>query len=124
MFQLSVERRPHAVADCTDGSAPADGQEAPVTCERDGGQWYRATESDHAYAQERGGLVITVNGAREQVDRATLRSAAPAAHRADDHELDRVLPPAGDGTGQQPVERGDLPPVGDGAPDNEVGASG
>ncbi|MFJ9636370.1 hypothetical protein [Streptomyces sp. NPDC101178] len=124
MLQLSAERRPHAVADCTDGSAPAGGQEALVTCERDGEQWYRATESGHAYAQEQDGLVITVSGAREQVDRATLRSAALAAHRADDHELDRVLPPAGDGSGQQPVERGDLPPVGDGAPDNEVGASG
>ncbi|MGA5469179.1 hypothetical protein ACPCUK_10155 [Streptomyces arboris] len=124
MLQLSVERRPHAVADCTDGSAPAGGQEPLVTCERDGEQWYRATESGHAYAQEQGDLVITVSGERERVDRATLRSAARAAHRADDHELDRVLPPAGDGSGRQPVERGDLPPVGDGAPNNGVGASG
>ncbi|KAB2588417.1 hypothetical protein [Streptomyces arboris] len=124
MLQLSVERRPHAVADCTDGSAPVGGQEPLVTCERDGEQWYRATESGHAYAQEQGDLVITVSGERERVDRATLRSAARAAHRADDHELDRVLPPAGDGSGRQPVERGDLPPVGDGAPNNGVGASG
>ncbi|MFT9669739.1 hypothetical protein ACMZ5F_21130 [Streptomyces rhizosphaericola] len=124
LFQLSVERRPHAVAECTGAAAPAGGTEPPETCERDGEHWYRATESDHAYARERSGLVITVSGAREKVDRATLRSAARAAHRADDHELDRVLPPAGGGSGQRPVERGDLPPVGDGAPDNEVGASG
>lgn len=123
VLQLSVERRPHAVADCTEASAPDGGQEPLVTCERDGEHWYRATESGHAYAREQGDLVITVSGAREQVDRATLRSAARAAHRADDHELDRLLPPGG-GSGPQPVERGDLPPVGDGAPNNGVGASG
>ncbi|WP_444971481.1 hypothetical protein [Streptomyces sp. SAI-25] len=124
LLQLSVERRPHAVADCTGAAVQSDGEKPLVTCERDGEHWYRATESDHAYAREQAGLVITVSGAREKVDRATLRSAARAAHRADGHELDRVLPPAGGGSGQQPVERGDLPPVGDGAPDNEVGASG
>ncbi|MFJ3596244.1 hypothetical protein ACIPRU_06945 [Streptomyces sp. NPDC090126] len=124
MLQLSVERRPHADADCTKDSAAASGQEPLVTCERDGEHWYRATESGHAYAREQGGLVVTVSGARETVDRATLRAAARAAHRADDRELDQVLPPAREGAGQQPVERGDLPPVGDGAPGNEVGASG
>ncbi|MFD4027585.1 hypothetical protein ACFWRV_29340 [Streptomyces sp. NPDC058576] len=123
-IQLSVERLPHGEADCTDGSAPAGGQEPLVTCERDGEQWYRATESGHAYAREQGGLVVTLSGPREEVDRATLRSAARAAHRADDYELDQVLPPAGEVAGRQPVERGDLPPVGDGAPNNEVGASG
>ncbi|MFI1932611.1 hypothetical protein [Streptomyces sp. NPDC020330] len=141
-LHLRVERRTHAGADCTKDPTPA-GDEGPlVTCERDGGQWYRATESGHAYAREKGGLVVTVSGAREEVDRATLRSAARAAHRADDHELDQVLPPAGEAPGQrpageapgdrpageapgeQPVERGDLPPVGDGAPNNDVGASG
>lgn len=123
-IQLSVERRPHAEADCTKSPAPAGGQEPLVTCERDGEQWYRATGSGHAYAREQGELVVTVSGTRAEVDRATLRSAARAAHRADDHELDRVLPSADEGPGQQPVERGDLPPVGDGAPNNDVGASG
>lgn len=123
-IQLRVERRAHAGADCTKDPAPAGGQEPLKTCERDGEQWYRATESGHAYAREQGGLVVTLSGAPEEVDRATLRSAARAAHRADDHELDQVLPPADEAGGRQPVERGDLPPVGDGAPDNEVGASG
>lgn len=123
-IQLSVERLPHADADCTDGPAAGSAQDPVVTCERDGGQWYRATESGHAYAQEQGDLVVTVSAAREEVDRAALRAAARAAHRADDHELDRVLPPADETSGRQPVERGDLPPVGDGAPNNDVGASG
>ncbi|MFD5204300.1 hypothetical protein ACFWM7_30090 [Streptomyces sp. NPDC058375] len=123
-IQLSVERLPHADADCTDGPAAGSDREPVVTCERDGEQWYRATESGHAYAQEQDDLVITVSGEREKVDRATLRSAARAAHRADDHELDQVLPSAEEASGRQPVERGDLPPEGDGAPNNEVGASG
>ncbi|MFD4020674.1 hypothetical protein [Streptomyces sindenensis] len=128
-IKLSVERLPHADADCTDGPAAGSEQEPLVTCERDGEQWYRATESGHAYAREQGDLVVTLSGERQEVDRATLRSAALAAHRADDYELDRVLPPAGEPAERQPVERqpverGDLPPVGDGAPNNEVGASG
>ncbi|MDQ0986903.1 hypothetical protein [Streptomyces sp. V2I9] len=123
-IQLSVERRPHAVADCTDAAAHPAGRKPPATCERDGGQWYSATESGHAYAREQGGLVVTLSGTRQEVDRATLRAAALAAHRADDRELDEVLPPAGPDSAERPVERGDLPPVGDGAPDNDVGTSG
>ncbi|MFG3405913.1 hypothetical protein [Streptomyces sp. NPDC048142] len=132
-IQLSVERRPHTETDCGDDPAPTGAPEPLVTCERDGEQWYRATESGHAYTQEQEGLVVSVRGKLAEVDRATLRVAARAAHRADDHELDRVLPPAdeapgqrppGEGPGQQPVERGDLPPVGDGAPNNDVGTSG
>ncbi|WP_097885571.1 hypothetical protein [Streptomyces sp. st140] len=123
-IRLSVERLPHADADCTDGPASGSAQEPLVACERDGEQWYRATESGHAYAREQGGLVVTLSGTRQEVDRATLRAAALAAHRADDYELDQVLPPAGEGAGRQPVERGDLPPVGDGAPNNDVGTSG
>lgn len=132
-IQLRVERRAHAGADCTKIPAPDGGQEPPATCERDGEQWYRSTESGHAYAREQGGLVVTVSGAPGEVDRATLRSAAQAAHRADDHELDQVLPPADEAAGRQPVEeaparqpveRGDLPPEGDGAPNNNVGVGG
>ncbi|MFF3531273.1 hypothetical protein ACFY2N_04435 [Streptomyces rubiginosohelvolus] len=123
-IRLSVERLPHADADCTDGPASGSTQEPLVTCERDGGQWYSATESGHAYAREQDGLVVTLSGTRQEVDRATLRAAARAAHRADDYELDQVLPPAGEAAGRAPVERGDLPTEGDGAPDNEVGASG
>ncbi|MFJ2111865.1 MULTISPECIES: hypothetical protein [unclassified Streptomyces] len=58
------------------------------------------------------------------MDRDTLRRAAGPARPANDAELDALLPertaPA------TPVERGDLSPVGDGAPDNRVpeGASG
>jgi hypothetical protein len=61
---------------------------------------------------------------RKTVNRDTLRRAAESAHRADDQELDAVLPELGADSTGRPVERGDLPPVGDGAPDNGVGVSG
>jgi hypothetical protein len=66
---------------------------------------------------------VRVNADIGTVDRATLRKAAEAAHAAGDAELDAVLPTERPGGGA-PVERGDLPPVGDGAPDNGVGAGG
>jgi hypothetical protein len=56
------------------------------------------------------------------VDRDTLRAAAKAAHLADDQELDEILPHQQ--ASASPVERGDLPAEGDGAPDNEVDVGG
>ncbi|MYZ39069.1 MULTISPECIES: hypothetical protein [unclassified Streptomyces] len=70
------------------------------------------------------GPVVRLSAERATVDRETLRRAVESAHPATDTELDALLPeqtaPA------SPVERGDLPPVGDGAPNNSVpeGASG
>jgi hypothetical protein len=49
---------------------------------------------------------------------AVLRDAA---RPATPQELDDRLPPASDGT---PVERGDLPDTGDGAPINPTGPGG
>jgi hypothetical protein len=92
-----------------------------VDCVRDGDAWYRTSAGQHEYALQRGGHVVRISAVTAAVDRDVLRAAARAAHRPTDAELACLLPPPRDGT---PVERGDLPPVGDGAPDNEVGASG
>lgn len=94
-----------------------------VECARDGKKWYRTSGKQHEYASEVDGRLVQVNADTEAVDRATLRKAAEAAHTASDAELDAVLPPK-QSSGGQPVERGDLPPVGDGAPNNKVGATG
>ncbi|MCT4355363.1 hypothetical protein M5362_19700 [Streptomyces sp. Je 1-79] len=95
---------------------------ASGACEKDGKGWYRASGGRHAYLRTENGLRIQLTADTAGVDRAVLRAAAEKAHRADDAELDAVLP---EETGPgEPVERGDLPPVGDGAPDNGVGASG
>ncbi|MEU1089377.1 hypothetical protein ABZ401_21600 [Streptomyces sp. NPDC005892] len=123
VIQLGVERAGHSPADCGK-KPPTDGAADYTVCEREGESWYRATALGHAYARAEGDLVVTVSAALPGVDRATLRTAADAAHLADDAELDTILPPLGGAPGSQPVERGDLPPEGDGAPDNGVGASG
>ncbi|MGW0843681.1 hypothetical protein ACWD26_26750 [Streptomyces sp. NPDC002787] len=106
------------------------GSGEPVGCERDGDAWYRTSAGQHEYAVPADGHLVRVSAVTSAVDREVLRAAALAAHRADDGELAFLLPPTGphdkpppsrDGT---PIQRGDLPPVGDGAPNNEVGASG
>ncbi|MEU5983150.1 hypothetical protein [Streptomyces sp. NPDC047434] len=111
---LSAERRPFTERDC---AAPPAGD----TCVKEGGGWYRRSADRHAYLRNENGLRVEL-AAPLSVGRDLLRGAAAEAHRADDAELDAVLPRRTSGSG--PVERGDLPPVGDGAPDNGVGASG
>ncbi|MEU8519232.1 hypothetical protein [Streptomyces sp. NBC_01216] len=111
---LSAERQPFTDKDC---SAPSQGE----TCAREDGSWYRHSAYGHTYVRNEGALRITL-GAPLSVSRETLRETAARAHRADDAELDAVLP---EETGPRiPVERGDLPPEGDGAPDNSVGVGG
>ncbi|MGW7368555.1 hypothetical protein ACWGI8_35315 [Streptomyces sp. NPDC054841] len=118
---LVVDRGSLTEANCRSTHVDSAG-DAPVTCEADGdATWYRSAGGRHEYARAEDGHVVRV-AADRSVDRATLRAAARAAHRADDRELDRILPE--EAPDAPPVERGDLPPVGDGAPDNEVGASG
>ncbi|MEX2980925.1 hypothetical protein [Streptomyces sp. C36] len=92
-------------------------------CLRDGKGWYRTSGKQHEYASEVDGRLVQVTADTGTVDRATLRKAAEAAHAASDTELDAVLPPQ-QSSGGQPAGRGDLPPVGDGAPNNKVGATG
>ncbi|GHC47588.1 hypothetical protein [Streptomyces flavofungini] len=109
-------------------------------CEKDGKGWYRtpgsadssgsagssgasgSTGSWHAYARSEHGLRVQLSADPRLVDRDTLRAAAEQAHRADAAELDAVLPkktsPA------TPVERGDIPRDGDGAPQDPPGAGG
>ncbi|MGP4050697.1 hypothetical protein [Streptomyces sp. 2A115] len=103
---------------------PPDGVWGKVTCERDGDAWYRKGPNQHEYAIPRDGHVIRLNGDVNTVHRAVLRKAADSVHQPNTTELTALLPPAPAGAATEPVERGDLPPVGDGAPDNEVGATG
>ncbi|UUU30082.1 hypothetical protein JIX56_09375 [Streptomyces sp. CA-210063] len=100
-----------------------------VGCERDGDTWYRTSAGQHEYAVPEDGHVVRISAATAAVDRDVLRAAALAAHRPTDAELAFLLPPRHhdkpppphDG---MPIQRGDLPPAGDGAPNNEVGTSG
>ncbi|MFE9249728.1 hypothetical protein [Streptomyces sp. NPDC007088] len=99
-----------------------DGAGAVRCTPEDGGLWYLTAGGQHAYVRQQGALRVALAAPARAVSRAKLRDAVRAAHRADPAELDRTLP--GATAFPSPVERGDLPPVGDGAPLNEVGASG
>lgn len=69
---------------------------------------------------ERGDAYIALDG--EGVGAATLRAAAEAVHVPTTDELERLF--ADLPVPEAPVERGDLPPEGDGAPLNDVGVGG
>lgn len=96
---------------------------SPVACERDDAGWYRVAGDAHEYVVARGGRVLRLAGPRSAIGRAELESASVDA---------RHVGGAGDGgngdgtTGPPPtpIERGDLPATGDGAPDNDVGPGG
>lgn len=123
-FELFVDRGTLTAENCPKTQV-GQGSGESVACERDGDAWYRKAGGQHEYAVPRDGHVIRLVGDANRLDRAVLRKAAEATHHPDAAELTALLPPAPDGAAAtEPVERGDLPPVGDGAPNNEVGASG
>lgn len=93
-----------------------------TTCVRDGDAWYRTGGGQIEYARAEQGHVVHVDAEQGKVTRAVLREAARSVHRPSGNELAGLLPPAR--TATAPVERGDLPTAGDGAPDNGVGTSG
>ncbi|MFD9907851.1 hypothetical protein [Streptomyces sp. NPDC059063] len=115
-FTVYVDRG--AVDDKNCRTAPP----AAKSCEKDGKGWYRVTAERHEYARSENGLRIQVAADPKAVSRAVLRAAAEKVHRADDRELDAILPERV--PGGEPVERGDLPPNGDGAPQDPPGAGG
>ncbi|WFB07805.1 hypothetical protein LRS74_12690 [Streptomyces sp. LX-29] len=126
MIQLSVDEKRTGSDDCAIAGSTTNGEK--VRCERDGQGEYRVSGTAHEYVRNEENRAIRLHADRASVDRDTLRAAAEAAHQADDAEIDSVLPQEprgadGDG-GAGGVERGDLPTTGDGAPNNDVGASG
>ncbi|WP_194409594.1 hypothetical protein [Microbacterium cremeum] len=94
----------------------------PVTCTDEDGVWHRSGGGVHEYVAVRDGALIRVTGMND-APRADLLAAAKAVQVPSDAELellfsDAPTPPA------EPVERGDLPENGDGAPIDPVGPGG
>ncbi|MFJ5772852.1 hypothetical protein [Streptomyces sp. NPDC093094] len=116
---LTVDRGTMTAANCPTLPAASSGE--PAACERDGDAWYRVSGARREYAVPKEGHVLRL-AAEGDVPRDALREAALGAHRPGGDELDALLPETPAATG--PLERGDLPPAGDGAPDNSVGAGG
>lgn len=119
-LHLRVDRGALTDADCAE--QPVAGTSGTTRCTRDGNAWYRATGDRREYAVPKDGHVVHVTGGPD-VPRDVLREAALGARRPSPAELDELFSDAPDFDGS-PVERGDLPTVGDGAPDNEPGVGG
>jgi hypothetical protein len=118
-LRLTVERRTLDAGSCPLLPVPAaEPPRAPVRCTQDADGWARESGDRHEYAVQRGDALVRVSGT---ADPGVLRDAALAARPATRSELDERLPPGRSGT---PVERGDLPENGDGAPIDPTGPGG
>ncbi|MEV8549136.1 hypothetical protein AB0L04_04745 [Streptomyces glaucescens] len=120
-IQLRVDRTGTTAATCPEQPVGASSPGGSATCRKDGDAWYRTSGDQREYAVPKEGHVVLV-GAGPGVGRDVLREAALGAHRPTADELDALLPRGGAGT--EPVERGDLPAEGDGAPLDGAGAGG
>ncbi|MFI7272566.1 hypothetical protein [Streptomyces sp. NPDC049879] len=126
-FQSSYTDASGAVLHLTVDHAPRDTEDlCPVLtggegwfCATDGGVWTASSDaSGELRARVEDGRLITVAG-DTSVPAEALDAALEAAHQADAEELAATLPDAPDDDGT-PVERGDLPANGDGAPVDPV----
>lgn len=114
-LRLSVERGSFDADTCPErpvGDLPGE----RTTCAREGALWYRVGAGRHEYAVPGSGYVVRVSGETDAVPREVLRAAARSVHRPGAAEVTALLPPVDPAATASPVERGDLPPVGDGAP--------
>lgn len=97
--------------------------DAAVHCELDdGGLWHRWAGDAHEFVAVREGVLIRATGAGTPPD--DLRAAARAAHVPSPAELERLFSDAPALPTGPPVERGDLPEDGDGAPVDLSGPGG
>jgi hypothetical protein len=122
LLRLAVDRGTLTADTCAEQPV-GDMSGEHTTCERDGSAWYRTGAGRQEYALPEEGHVVRVSAETDAVPRDVLRAAALAAHRPDATETDALLPSV-EPAPATPVERGDLPPFGDGAPDNHVGEGG
>lgn len=99
-----------------------DAPDETVTCTDEEGVWHRSGGGIHEYIAMNGGALIRVTGMNGATP-AELLAAAKAVRVPSEAELDLLF--SGLPTGPAvPVERGDLPENGDGAPVDPVGPGG
>ena len=94
---------------------------APVTCTEEDGVWHRSAGGAHEYVAVRDGAFVRVSGVGAPP--ADLLAAARAVRVPSADELARLFADA-PARPTAPVERGDLPENGDGAPIDPVGPGG
>ena len=97
--------------------------DAAVTCEQTADDlWHRWAAGAHEYVAVRDDVLVRVSSAGAPPE--DLRAAADAAHVPSAAELDRLFADAPENPPGPPVERGDLPENGDGAPVDPQGPGG
>lgn len=116
--ELRIDRGTFSDALCADTPVKDAEPTAAVRCERDEVGWYRVAGGRHEYTAVSGDHYIRLNGRVGEADRAALKAAVAGARHVTGEGSGTPLPP------RTPVERGDLPTNGDGAPNNDVGAGG
>jgi hypothetical protein len=99
-----------------------DAPDEPVTCTDEGGVWHRSGGNLHEYVAVREGALIRVTGTGG-APAADLLAAAKAAHVPSDAELELLFSDLPE-VPADPVERGDIPENGDGAPIDPSGPGG
>ncbi|MEV4835237.1 hypothetical protein AB0K05_11980 [Nonomuraea sp. NPDC049486] len=115
--QLRVDRGAFDDAVCRERPVTdAEPVDAPVRCTPDEGGWYREAAGRHEYVAVKGDAFLLLAGKVTDVNRETLKNAIAGARQA--------AVTASPSPWRSPVERGDLPTTGDGAPNNEVGPGG
>ena len=97
--------------------------DATVTCKEDeDGLWHRSAGGAHEYVATHAGVLFRVSG--RDAPPEDLRAAAQAAHVPSAAELELLFSDAPELPTGPPVERGDIPENGDGAPIDQPGPGG
>ena len=112
--------------DLTEASCAAmplwDAPDDAVTCTREDGVWHRSAGGIHEYVAARDGALIRVTG-MDGASRADLLAAAKAVRVPSEAELQRLFSDV-PRSPVEPLQRGDLPENGDGAPIDPTGPGG
>lgn len=121
LLQIRTERGELTAESCPEQPLIDMPPEAPVTCTDEDGIWHRTAGAVHEYVAVRDGALIRLTGTNVQA--AELLAAAKAVHVPSASELDLLFSDLPDAPGG-PVDRGDIPEDGDGAPLNPTGPGG
>lgn len=96
--------------------------DASVTCTEEDGVWHRSSGGLHEYVASTDGATILVTG-MNNTPTADLLAAAKAVRVPSDAQLELLFSDVPE-VSSTPVERGDLPREGDGAPIDPTGPGG
>ncbi|MDF2508338.1 MAG: rane protein, partial [Microbacterium sp.] len=121
MLTIRTDRGELTAASCAE-TPLWDAPDEPVTCTDEEGVWHRSGGAIHEYIAVRDGALIRVTGMSDASPEELL-AAAKAVHVPSEAELALLFSDLPE-VAPEPVERGDLPENGDGAPIDPVGPGG